>query len=66
MEFQGILKSDIFFFVVTIAVAVMTIIVVIVGVYFIKILRDIRMAIKSVKFKYRFVEKIIRNIIRSR
>jgi hypothetical protein len=58
-----ILKSDIFFFVTTIAVIIVTIVATIMGIYGIKILRDVRLVVKDVKFKYRFIKKFIKNII---
>lgn len=63
MQIEGILKSDIFFFVTTAAVIIVTFMSVIIGIYTIKILIDIRKFIKNIKFRYRFVEKFIKKII---
>lgn len=64
MQLENILKSDIFFFVTTIAVIVATFMGVIISIYTIKILRDIRSVIRDIKFKYRFIQKFIKHIIR--
>ena len=61
---ENILKSDIFFFVTTIAVIIVTIITTIAGIYAIKILRDVRIIVKDIKFKYRFVQKFISRLIK--
>lgn len=64
MQLGDVLKSDIFFFVTTIAVVIVTFAVVIVSVHAIKILREVRLIIKDVKFKYRFIQKFIKQIIK--
>lgn len=64
MELESVLKSDIFFFVTTIAVVIGTFAVVIVSIYAIKILRDIRLIIKGIKFRYKFMKTLIKRIIK--
>lgn len=64
MQIENILKSDIFFFVTTIAVVVVTLLSVVVSVYAIKILRDIRFMVGDIKFKYHFVQKFINYLIK--
>lgn len=64
MELENILKSDIFFFVTTIAVVAGTLMGVIVSIYAIKILREIRSVIEGVKFRYKFIQKLIKHIIK--
>lgn len=64
MQLGNILKSDIFFFVTTIAVMLITIIAVIMGIYAIKILRDVRVVVKDIKLKYKFIQKFIKYIIK--
>lgn len=58
------MRSDIFFFVTTIAVVIVTLMVLVIGFYVIKILREIRMAIKDVKLRYQVIKKIIRHLIK--
>lgn len=64
MQIENILKSDIFFFVTTIAVVMMTLLGVVVSVYAIKILRDIRFMVRDIKFKYHIVQKFINHLIK--
>jgi hypothetical protein len=61
---EEILKSDIFFFVTTIAIIIVTFLLVIIGVYTIKILKDVKSVVKDIKFKYRFIQKFIKHIIK--
>ncbi len=64
MEFEGLMKSDIFFFVTTISVVVLTILAIIFGVYAIKIVRDIKSVSKDIKLKYKVIQKFISYLIK--
>lgn len=64
MPLENILKSDIFFFITSISVIILTLMISIISVYIIRILRDVRLIIKDVKFKYRFIKKFINSIIK--
>lgn len=64
MELGSILKSDVFFFVTTIAVVIVTLLCIVVSIYSITILRDIRLVVRDIKFKYKIVQKFIRQIIK--
>ena len=64
MQIENILKSDIFFFVTTMAVVVVTLLSVVVSIYAIKILRDIRFMVSDVKLKYHLVQKFINYLIK--
>lgn len=61
---EELLKADVFFFVATLAVAAVAIVLVIAGIYAIKILRDARWLMSNLKFKYRFMSNLIKAIFK--
>ncbi len=63
MPLENLLKSDVFFVVTTLTVMVMALMSVIVGIYVIRILRDVRALIKDITQRYEHVRRIINRIL---
>jgi hypothetical protein len=63
MQPESILKSDIFFFVATISVIVVALTGVIALAYIIKMVMEVRSAVKNLGLRYRMVHKFIKSLI---
>ncbi len=59
ISLENIVQSEVFFFITSIAVVVVTIMISIVSIYAIKILQDIRQVVRDMKSKYEYLQKII-------